>query len=268
MEATNSNPDLTDIEKEIIRQVEYYFSDENLPNDAYMLAHTGGSANKPFNIGRLNSFARMRTYKKPKSLIKDALAKSTKLEFTDSTHIRRRVPLTVEPNVDPRVVAAILTPSTDAVRPGQSLYDPAKPWITKSMYKPTGFEQYYADAPVTPAESAIENDLYSSDIAFETRIETAIQRYMSKRRFHVDMAYVFNAYLAYGGIDCKPRQFTGTGQSANDELQGMEAAEIAAATATHFVAHHVEHSDNWTIDFAAVVQGFMSVYSEESQNSY
>lgn len=82
----------------IRKRVERYFSDEDLPHDAYMLALTGGAENWPVSVSRVNGFYKMRQYK-PHSQVKASLRKSTILEFTDSKHIRRRVPLAIEPTV-------------------------------------------------------------------------------------------------------------------------------------------------------------------------
>jgi len=82
----------------IRKRVERYFSDENLPHDAYMLALTRGSENWPVSVSRISGFYKMRQYK-PHSQVKESLRKSTFLEFTDSKHIRRRVPLAIKPTV-------------------------------------------------------------------------------------------------------------------------------------------------------------------------
>ncbi|GAM90197.1 hypothetical protein ANO11243_082380 [Dothideomycetidae sp. 11243] len=253
-EAEPKQDPLSERERAIIRQVEYYFSDENLPDDAFMLGLTGGSENNAVSVSRISGFSRMRQFK-PLRDIKAALAKSTTLEFVDAKYIRRRVPLAIPPRVLPSLISGKNAPPA-AVQPGQSLVDIGKPWLTKGMLKPTGFEPYYADAPVTPADHVHELELYCGTIVFETRIETAIQRYVSRRKFHPDTRQVFDALMAYGGIDCRPRQFTG-GLSKED-LESMDAAEIAAATATHFVASHVETSDKWIVDFAGVARGFLS----------
>ncbi|KAF2148931.1 hypothetical protein K461DRAFT_232523 [Myriangium duriaei CBS 260.36] len=255
MAETQSPTMPSDREQAIIRQAEFYFSDENLPNDAFMLEVTGGSLNKPVSITRICNLPELRQYR-PGSLIKSALRKSAFLEFTDNKHIRRRVPLTLQPTVESAVIDDPHSQKDMAVRPGQSLTDLSKPWLTKGMLKPTGFEPYFADAPITPAEYTTERELYDSDMAFETRIETAIQRYLSRRKFHPENKSIFELFLTYGGIDCRARQFTG-GLSKED-IDSMDAAEIAAAKANHFVASHVEQSEDWIVDFAGVARGFFA----------
>ena len=88
-----------------------------------------------------------------------------------------------------------------------------------------------------------------------TRIETAIQQYRARRKFHTDTAYIFSEFLSYGGIESTPRQFSG-GLSEKD-LQERDAAEIAAMTATHIVPRAVQDETKWEVDFGAVAKGFL-----------
>lgn len=174
--------------------------------------------------------------------VKESLRRSTFLELVDNKHIRRRSPLKVKPTVQADMM------------PEQPAKD--KPWLTKGMLKPTGFEANFADAPLTPAEFAVEKDLYDPEISFETRIETAIQRYRSRRKFHQGTAHIFNAFLSFGGIESSPRQFTGG--ISKEDLEERDASEIAAMLAQDFVSQDViNHGDKWEVDFAAVARGFL-----------
>ncbi|KAF2226707.1 Argonaute siRNA chaperone complex subunit Arb1-domain-containing protein [Elsinoe ampelina] len=260
--------DRTDVEREIIRQVEYYFSDKNLPNDAHMLGLTGGSENWPVNLGRITGFGRMRGYK-PKSIVAEALKKSTFIEFTDKKHIRRRVPLSIEPKVEPEKIPGKNAPAlqkgpkvkqpktaTNASSAGPFVVNPDQPWLTKGMLKETGFEEYFADAPITPEQYEENLQLYDPDNVFSARIEAAIQRYSGRRKFHTDTRRIFDLWMSYGGIDSGPKQFTG--RISKEDVESMDAEEIASALATHRVAGHVEHSDKWEVDFAGVARGFLS----------
>ncbi|KAF4555443.1 Argonaute siRNA chaperone (ARC) complex subunit Arb1-like protein [Elsinoe fawcettii] len=257
--------ELTDIEKEIIRQVEYYFSDENLPNDAHMLGLTGGSENWPVNLGRITGFSRMRGYK-PKRTVAEALKKSTFIEFTDKTHVRRRVPLSLPPQVMPEKIpgknapAPTKEPKVKQHNPNANgapgPIDPSRPWLTKGMLKQTGFEEYFADAPITPKQYEENQQLYSQDNVFSARIETAIQRYSARRKFHTDTRRIFDLWMTYGGIDSGQKQFTG--KLSKEDMEEMDADEIAAALATHRVASHVDYSEKWVVDFPGVARGFLS----------
>ncbi|KAK4548303.1 hypothetical protein LTR36_010173 [Oleoguttula mirabilis] len=78
----------------IRRQVEYYFSDTNLPTDTFMLNLTGGVANRPVSLKTICDFNRMRscTY----SAVKDALASSKRLQLVEADGtdaVRRRRPI-------------------------------------------------------------------------------------------------------------------------------------------------------------------------------
>ncbi|KAL2000379.1 hypothetical protein VTN02DRAFT_3189 [Thermoascus thermophilus] len=90
----------------IRKQVEFYFSDSNLPMDKFLLSKVGGSENRPVPLSLIHSFKRMRHFQ-PFSAIVDALRESETLELTDNdTSVRRKVPLpeTVKENPDPTVV--------------------------------------------------------------------------------------------------------------------------------------------------------------------
>ncbi|KAI1760317.1 hypothetical protein GGR53DRAFT_91214 [Hypoxylon sp. FL1150] len=59
----------------IRRQIHFYFSDSNLPNDTFLWGKTGGTENKPVPLSLISSFSRMRRFK-PYSAVVDALKTS------------------------------------------------------------------------------------------------------------------------------------------------------------------------------------------------
>ena len=128
----------------------------------------------------------------------------------------------------------------------------------KARVIPTGFEEYYVDAPVTPAEFEEEKGLYDESRPFTERIEIAIQRYVARRNFDSVRKDLFDKYLAYGGIESGPKQFSG-GLSAV-EMSNMNAAEIAAMKARHFVAADKidDGESNFVVDFEACAAAFLS----------
>ncbi|KAL1988904.1 hypothetical protein VTN96DRAFT_6893 [Rasamsonia emersonii] len=90
----------------IRKQVEFYFSDSNLPMDRFLLSKVGGSKNRPVDLTLIHSFKRMRHFQ-PFSAIVEALKSSETLELTDNdTKVRRKVPLpeSVDENLDPNVI--------------------------------------------------------------------------------------------------------------------------------------------------------------------
>ena len=130
-----------------------------------------------------------------------------------------------------------------------------KPKSKRGLAAPTGFEEYYVDAPVTPAEFAEEKGLYDESRAFTERIEMAIQRYVAKRNFDSARKDLFDKYLAYGGIEAGPKMFGGL---APKDMSTMNAAEIAAQRARHFVNPDKDNYEKFVVDFEACAAAFLS----------
>lgn len=82
----SSDPD------EIRKQVEFYFSDSNLPMDKFLLEQVGGPENRPVKISLIHSFSRMKHFQ-PYEAIVNALKDSKTLEVTEDEEVKRRVPL-------------------------------------------------------------------------------------------------------------------------------------------------------------------------------
>lgn len=77
----------------IRKQMEFYFSDSNLPQDAFLLGKVGGSENHPVEISLLRTFKRMRHFE-PLEAIVEALRTSKLLQLTDDdTKVQRKQPL-------------------------------------------------------------------------------------------------------------------------------------------------------------------------------
>ncbi|KAJ5082615.1 hypothetical protein N7532_011658 [Penicillium argentinense] len=89
----------TDDPVQIRKQVEFYFSDSNLPMDKFLFTKVGGSENHPVPLELLHSFKRMRRFQ-PFSAIVEALKTSETLELTDdNTAVKRKVPLSQDVKV-------------------------------------------------------------------------------------------------------------------------------------------------------------------------
>jgi len=69
---------VTDDPKKIRAQVEFYFSDSNLPSDKFLWGATGGTENKPVSLKTICSFKRMRQFQ-PYTAVVAALRESQKL---------------------------------------------------------------------------------------------------------------------------------------------------------------------------------------------
>lgn len=184
---------------EIIRQVEFYLGDENLPHDAHLLSFVGSTGDGWVSINRIFGFRKMRDYK-PKAQAKAALRGSTFLEVDEKLKfVRRTTPLAGPLQVSPR--------ESEETRMAKILIE--KPFLSKNMLKPTGFEEGFAEGPLRPEEAERERLTYDPDESFTLRIDYAVAKYMSKRKMHQGTLQVFSKYLLFGGFDSSPRQFTG-----------------------------------------------------------
>ena len=74
-------------------QVEFYFSDSNLPKDKFLLSKVGGSANHSVPLSVIHSFKRMQRFQ-PFSAVVEALKSAETVQLTDNdTAVVRKVPL-------------------------------------------------------------------------------------------------------------------------------------------------------------------------------
>jgi lupus La protein len=87
-------------------QVEFYFSDSNLPRDQFLLTKVGGSQNNPVELKILHTFKRMRHFQ-PFEAIVEAMRESNFLELCeDDSSVRRREPLpaSLDNGADPNAI--------------------------------------------------------------------------------------------------------------------------------------------------------------------
>ena len=249
----------------IRRQVEFYFSDQNLPNDTHLFELCGGAQNLPVSINEILSWQKMRHFK-PRSQVIVALRKSALLEVVDNKRIRRRVPLVLDNEPDDPELAVDFaskrktteTHISSAPTP-RLVPDPAKPWITKGMLKPTGFEDGFAEPPVSAELAIEEQELYSLDEPFADRIEIAISRYKSRRKFHQSHTKHFTAWMKFGGLETGPRQFTGPLDDA--VFEGRTAAEKAQIMATFFPGEDKDDEKKWVVDFEGIAKAYLYVWN-------
>ncbi|CAG5162673.1 uncharacterized protein ALTATR162_LOCUS6263 [Alternaria atra] len=256
---------------EIRRQVEFYFSDENLPTDRHLLQCCGGRENLPVSISRIRGFQKMRHYK-PKTLVTAALRLSAFLEVSaDGKTIKRKVPLTGKNILDPDyfdaeddndIAYAPGSRRAKAQRPAQypvPLLPQTKTKhpeeVSKNMLKATGFEKAYVEPVLTPAEAAEEEEMYALTKSFVERIEIAIQRFKQKRRMHEMYAHVFNKLMRFGGVESGPRMYQGL---SKHEMNEMGPEELARALAIHNVPWNRSDENKWVVDFVAVCKAFLS----------
>lgn len=133
--------------------------------------------------------------------------------------------------------------------------------LMQRQIRPTGFEEFYADAPITPQQAAEEAEMYDPSIPFAERIEVAIQRYKARRKFHQDMAHIWTMFVKFGGIRTGPKQFTGG--LTKEDYEEHTAAEISRMTATEHAGDDKWDLDGpeakWMVDFEGVAKGFLCV---------
>ena len=126
--------------------------------------------------------------------------------------------------------------------------------------KPTGFEDYYVDPPIAPAEHLEEQSLYSPEKTFADRFLLAVARYTSRRKFNDFRLKIFDKYLAYGGLSTGIKQFQGR---VEEKTSDMTATDIAIEKSKYHVED--ETMDVSVVDFDAVVRGFLSSYLHSVQ---
>ncbi|CAD6563964.1 MAG: hypothetical protein ASARMPRED_002593 [Alectoria sarmentosa] len=133
-----------------------------------------------------------------------------------------------------------------------------KPKSQRGLNNPTGFEEYYVDPPITPAEYEEEKSIYDVSLPFAQRIEKAIQRFLARRNLDSTRKNLFTKYLIHGGIEAGPKMFTGGLDT--ETLETRNAAEIAELRATTFVdsnKNDIGMSDH-VVDFEGCLGSFMS----------
>lgn len=222
----------------LTNQIDYYFSKENLTTDKHLLKllNKHGEKNNAVPLEHICSWNKMKVYKY--DLVVQAVKHCDNVDLLNEDgkwFVKRKTTFLL---IDP-----FTGEETNLKR-------------KKPKKKPTGFEQYYADAPITPAAFAEEQALYDSSFEFPDRIETAIQRYAQKRRFHQNPLLIFNKWMSYGGIDCSQKMFTGGIDQAM--LEDKTKDEITAITAANFVGDDKYEPDaKWIVDFEGVAKGFL-----------
>ncbi|EPS43523.1 hypothetical protein H072_2487 [Dactylellina haptotyla CBS 200.50] len=142
----------------------------------------------------------------------------------------------------------------------------------KGKTLPTGFEENFAEAPLTPAIFNQNKELYNPSKTVAERIETAVQKYKAKRKFsgaNVIRDQILRDYLLLGGINTAQKQFGGVDQKF---IREHDAEEIARFTATDYVpdkmknigVERIEELDDdfeepeYEVDFNYVVRGFLT----------
>ncbi|CEJ58505.1 hypothetical protein PMG11_07159 [Penicillium brasilianum] len=129
-----------------------------------------------------------------------------------------------------------------------------RPKSKRGLGKPTGFEEYYADGPMTPAEHEESRRIYDPSYPFEQRIQEALTRYQCKRRMENDRRAIFFKYLQYGGVDASQNYETGIFPR---ELKQMSSEEGRQACSQTMIPQERKELE---VNFEEVARGFLSSY--------
>jgi len=112
------------LEENIIRQVEFYFSDSNLPNDRFMRSQVADHPEGYVEIKIIASFQRMQKLSTNLNQIITAIKKSTLLEVDkDEKLVRRKTPLPEELDNDKRTVTLIGIPEEETIETIEKNYE-------------------------------------------------------------------------------------------------------------------------------------------------
>ncbi|CAA3014522.1 la-related 6A [Olea europaea subsp. europaea] len=97
-----------DLRNKIIKQVEYYFSDENLPNDKFLMKYVTKNAEGFVPVGVIASFRKMKKLTRDVSLIVAALRESEHLVVSSNGKMVKRLhPLPLAEVKDPMLHALV-----------------------------------------------------------------------------------------------------------------------------------------------------------------
>ncbi|CAI7569161.1 unnamed protein product [Penicillium glandicola] len=114
---------------------------------------------------------------------------------------------------------------------------------------PSGFEPFYADAPITPKEFEENKTIY------DPRIDEGIKRFLFKRRLDPYRRKVFLKYLQYGGVSVGPKHSQGVTPSELKEMTKEEAMQARSTTAIF-----PKMGNPYPISFTDVATGYLTGY--------
>ncbi|KAJ5213652.1 hypothetical protein N7449_000821 [Penicillium cf. viridicatum] len=106
-----------------------------------------------------------------------------------------------------------------------------RPKSQRGENAPSGFEPFYADAPMTPQEFEENKTIYDPALPILDRIDEGIKRFLYKRRLEPYRRKVFLKYLQYGGVSVGPNHSQGVTPSELKEMTKEEAMQARCTTA-------------------------------------
>ncbi|KAJ5782920.1 hypothetical protein N7457_004694 [Penicillium paradoxum] len=135
------------------------------------------------------------------------------------------------------------------VRVPKKRKNPRRSKAQRGVKAPTGFEPFFADAPMTPKEFEDNKRVY------DPRLSEAIMRFLYKRLLSPYRRKVFLKFLQYGRITVGPRHSQGVTPSELKDMTKDEAMEARSMTAIF-----PENLKGCTVAFNHVTAGYLSAY--------
>ncbi|EXJ78569.1 hypothetical protein A1O1_08970 [Capronia coronata CBS 617.96] len=132
-----------------------------------------------------------------------------------------------------------------------------KPQSQRGLGKPTGFEDFFADTPLTPAQYAAEQQLYQADLPFVDRILTAIGRFERTRKMSNERRDMLYKYLIHGSVEVGPNSFQG-GQNTEDMDKTQAAATLTQASVSDDKRDLRSDTSLYEVDFLVCMRSFLS----------
>ncbi|KIW21260.1 hypothetical protein PV08_01840 [Exophiala spinifera] len=132
-----------------------------------------------------------------------------------------------------------------------------RPASKRGLGKPTGFEDFFADAPMTPDQHAQNQELYNPSIPFVDRIITAVGRFERTRKLTPERRDIFFKWLVYGGVNIGPRAHQGAPDT--EDLDNAQIAAVLSQASASKDKYDLSSSTRlYDVDFHGVMRSFLS----------
>ncbi|KIV93577.1 hypothetical protein PV10_04781 [Exophiala mesophila] len=132
-----------------------------------------------------------------------------------------------------------------------------KPASKRGLGAPTGFEDFFADPPLTPEQYAQNKELFNPVLPFFDRIMTAIERFQRTRKMTPERNEIFRKYLTYGGVNTGPTDF-----QKKQDTNGMDKSTMVQISINAALAEEKRNLNSetsvWVVDFLGCMKGFLS----------
>ncbi|KAF2671680.1 hypothetical protein BT63DRAFT_177118 [Microthyrium microscopicum] len=277
---------------EILKQVEFYFSNENLEHDEHLKILCGGSENRPVSLNEILGWKKMRQYR-PKVEAIEALKQSKNLVVNDDDCKRptiKRKDAWKPPKVAKRLDddkqeiatfgkhkqmhekkkenAAPIDPANQPLPEGYEMNRGViKSTAGRTAPKASGFEAGHDEEKDAKENEEYERTAYHKDQPLFDRLQVAIYRYNKKRKWSGRMFELYCQFLTFGGVYQNLGNDQG-GVSAQYQKEMLKtfkdqknAADIWAAEADQLsrfsLADRAHDKEAYQVDFLGVLKSFI-----------